>query len=275
MGLITLRSAREIRLMRAAGQVVWEAHQAATALISPGISTAEIDAAVAEVFRRHNAEPLFLNYPGAVLKSGKKTRTAAPFPAVTCISVNEEVVHGIPGERRLREGDIVTVDTGCRIEGWCGDAAVTHAVGGISPELQQLPRAKRHALEMAIELLPLRKLWSEVARELEAYIVGEGLTVVQEFVGHGIGRQLHEEPKVPNFVSEELLRESDFPLRPGLTLAIEPMVNLGTPEVECLSDDWTQVTRDRRPSAHFEHTIALTQRGAVCLTGGPEQDALL
>lgn len=254
---LVLRSAREIRLMRRAGLVVWEAHQAAAQLIRPGVTTGEIDAAIEEVFRKHGAVPLFKGVPGVT-----------PFPAVACISVNEEVVHGIPGDRQLVEGDVVSVDTGCRLDGWCGDAAVTHPVGAISPIKQKLLDVTRRALELAIELLPQKKRWSEVAAEMANLVRSEGLTVVEDFVGHGIGRSMHEHPKVPNYASAET-RESDFDLRPGLVLAIEPMVNVGVKEVRCLADHWTQVTADGEPSAHFEHTVALTRDGVRVLTGPP------
>jgi methionyl aminopeptidase len=254
---LVLRSAREIRLMRKAGLVVWEAHQAAAKMIRPGITTAEVDAAVAEVFERRQALPLFKGVPGVI-----------PFPAVTCISVNEEVVHGIPGERRLAEGDIVSVDTGCKINGWCGDAAVTHAVGEVDATKRKLLEITKGSLDLAIELLPKMKRWSQVAAAMAKYVREAGFSVVEDFVGHGIGRNLHEDPKVPNYVSDET-RESDFELRRGLVLAIEPMVNVGVKEVTCLADHWTQVTVDRLPSAHFEHTIALTKDGAMALTGPP------
>ncbi len=253
-----LRSPREIAQMRKAGLVVWEAHRVGRALLRPGVTTAEIDAAVERYFAAHQAEPLFKGVPGTV-----------PFPAVTCISINEEVVHGIPGSRTLREGDIVSIDTGCRLGGWCGDAAATYPIAPIGPDVRRLLDVTRQALELAIRLMGQRKWWSEVAREMEAFVKKNGFFVVEAFVGHGIGRKMHEDPQVPNFAARRIRRSSDFRLVPGLVIAVEPMVNMGTKEVRCQPDHWTQVTADGRPSAHFEHTIALTDSGPEVLTAGP------
>jgi methionyl aminopeptidase len=255
--MLVLRSPREIEKMRRAGLVVWEAHQAAARLVRPGVSTREIDEAVDEVFARHQAQPLFKGYPGEI-----------PFPAATCISVNEAVVHGIPGDRLLREGDIVSIDTGCRVDGWCGDAAVTHAVGQVSENAQRLLETTERALMLAIELLPTSQRWSEVAREMQRSVEEAGCSVIEKFVGHGIGREMHEAPQVPNFY--EPSSDHDFPLKPGLVLAIEPMVSLGGKEVRCLADKWTQVTADASLAAHFEHTVALTKDGVRLLTGAPD-----
>lgn len=255
--MLTLRSNREIRLMRRAGLVVWLAHQEAAKLVHPGASTAEIDAAVASVFQQFDATPLFLNFPGPV-----------PFPAVTCISVNDEVVHGIPGPRILKPGDVVSIDTGCRVNGWCGDAALTHAVGEVAPRTRQLLDVTSGVLQLAIDLLGVAQRWSEIARRMDEMVIAAGFSSVRQFVGHGIGREMHEEPQVPNYVSDELLKE-DIAIRPGLVLAIEPMVNLGRADVECLDDQWTQVTQDGQPSAHFEHTVAVTRDGVRVLTAPP------
>ncbi|MFT7643118.1 MAG: methionyl aminopeptidase, partial [Pirellulaceae bacterium] len=177
-------------------------------------------------------------------------------------------VHGIPGKRVLQDGDIVSIDTGCKVKGWCGDAAVTHPVGDVSAEVQQLLEVTKGTLDIAIELLKTKSRWSEIAVEMARFVRQAKFSVVEEFVGHGIGRDLHEEPKVPNFDSRQL-RESDIELRPGLVLAIEPMVNMGNKRVRCRKDGWTQVTTDGQPSAHFEHTIALTAAGPQLLTGPP------
>lgn len=255
-----LRSAREIGLMRQAGLLVWKAHQAAAELIRPGVTTKVLDDAIHQVFRDADAEPLFLGYPG-------KT----PFPAATCISVNEEIVHGIPGPRELVEGDIVSIDTGCRINGWCGDAAITWAVGDISPEKQKLMEITSGVLDLAIELMGTKSRWSEVAKEMESYVNDAGFSVVEEFVGHAIGREMHESPQVPNYYDPVRLQgDGDFPLRTGVVLAIEPMVNVGTKNTQVLDDHWTVVTKDRKPSAHFEHTVALTSDGPRRLTAAPE-----
>jgi len=242
-----LRSPREIGLIRKAGQVVAEALALARSLAVPGACTRDIDNAVAQLFEERGAVPLFKNYPGPV-----------PFPAVTCISVNEEVVHGIPGDRRLQEGDIVSIDTGCRLNEWCGDSAITVPVGNIRPEIQRLLTVAQETLDLAIREMGRCKLWSEVAAQMEAHVRGAGFSVVEEFVGHGIGRKMHEDPQVPNFVSKQL-KKHDFALEKGLVIAVEPMVNFGTKKVEVLQDHWTVVTLDRKPSAHVEHTIAMVE----------------
>jgi len=253
-----LRSPREIGQMRKAGLLVWEAHQLAAEMVAPGVTTAEIDTAVERFFAEQNAVPLFKGVPGHV-----------PFPAVTCISINEEVVHGIPGERKLVAGDIVSIDTGCKLNGWCGDAAVTHPVGQIVPEAQRLLNVTRNVLNLTIDLIGKCSRWSEVAAEMEAYVKRHKFSVVEAFVGHGIGREMHEDPQVPNFVSKQLRRSGDFNLTPGLVIAVEPMVNMGTKRVTTRADHWTQATADGRPSAHFEHTIAVTESGPYVLTAGP------
>jgi len=253
-----LRSPREIAQMRKPGLLVWQAHQIATRMVRPGITTAEIDAAIEKFFAEQHAVPLFKGVPGKV-----------PFPAVTCISVNDEVVHGIPGPRVLKEGDIVSIDTGCKFEGWCGDSAITHPVGRVDPEVQRLLDVTNGVLELAIEQMGRRQKWSEVAAEMGSYVRNAGFAVVESFVGHGIGREMHEDPQVPNFVSAQLRRNGDFTLEPGLVIAVEPMVNMGTKHVRSLPDFWTQATQDGKPSAHFEHTIAITDDGPLVLTGAP------
>lgn len=256
--MLHLRSPREIALMRKAGLLVWEAHQLVRPLIRPGVRTAEIDAAIEEHFVKHNAVPLFKGVPGKI-----------PFPAVTCISVNDEVVHGIPGPRELKSGDVVSIDTGCKLDGWCGDAAVTHPVGEVEPERLRLLDVTHGVLKLAIDLIGKKNYWSEVAREMETYVKEAGFSVVENFVGHGIGRDMHEDPQVPNFCSAQLRRNGDFRLEPGLVIAVEPMVNMGTKRVRPMPDHWTQATYDGKPSAHFEHTIAVTAQGPEVLTAGP------
>lgn len=246
--------------MREAGKVVARAHAVARELCMPGVKTMEIDAAVEEVFRQHHAIPLFKGYPGKV-----------PFPGVICISLNDEVVHGIPGSRVIREGDIVSIDTGCKVDGWCGDAAVTIIVGEVPPEVQRLVKVTREVLHVAIREMGRQQRWSQVAAKMQRYVRDRGFSVVEKYVGHGIGREMHEDPQVPNFVSPQLLR-SDFALSPGLVLAIEPMVNLGTKHTRALRDHWTVVTRDGKASAHFEHTVALTSDGPLILTAANGQE---
>lgn len=256
--MIKLKSPREIALMREAGRVVAEAHEAVRMLAVPGSCTAEMDAAVAEVFRKHGAIPLFKGYPSSV--KGKP-----PFPAVICASVNQQVVHGIPNRRPLQEGDVLSIDTGCKLNGWCGDAAVTLSIGSIAESQRRLLDVTKETLDLAVRALGRCRLWSEVASLMERYVHSQKMSVIEKFVGHGIGRDMHEEPQVPNFVSKALKRY-DIKIEPGLVLAIEPMVALGTKDVRTLDDGWTVETRDRAPSAHFEHTVAMTPEGPRVLT---------
>ena len=275
-----LRSAREIEMMREAGLAVWGAHQVAAKMIAPGVTTGEIDAAVEEFFVEQKALPLFKNYPNP-------DSNGPPFPTVTCMSVNEEVVHGIPGPRKLVDGDIVSIDTGCKVKNWCGDAAVTHAVGQIDPKRRLLLDVTSGVLDLAIQLIgdlirdrlkDQRKgqwpRWKEIAGPMEKYVKDKGLSVVEQFVGHGIGKEMHEDPQVPNFPGQLLRGHHNFELRPGLVIAVEPMVNLGTKRVVTHTDKWTQVTADGKPSAHFEHTIAITESGPYVLTAGPDGEKI-
>jgi methionyl aminopeptidase len=256
--VLKLKSPREIALMREAGRVVAQALDRVRQLAVPGVTTAELDDAVVAIFREHKAIPLFRGYPSSV--KGKP-----PFPAVICASVNEQVVHGIPNRRPLREGDVVSIDTGCKINGWCGDSAVTLPIGTIQPEIQKLLDVTSETLELAIRAMARCRTWSEVAGLMEQYVKSQGMYVVEKFVGHGIGQDMHEEPQVPNFVSKAL-RKHDIKLEPGLVLAIEPMVAIGTKDVRTLDDGWTVETKDRRASAHFEHTVAMTPEGPRVLT---------
>jgi methionyl aminopeptidase len=260
--MVHLKSNREIGLMRQAGLAVWQAHQIAASMIAPGVTTREIDAAIERYFLRIGATPLFKNYPNNL-------RNKPPFPAVTCMSVNDAVVHGIPNDTPLREGDIVSIDTGCRLAGWCGDAARTYPVGQIAPEVQSLLDATEGVLQLAMELMASKSYWSGVAREMADYVRDHGYSTVECFVGHGIGREMHEDPQVPNFPSRSLRGRGDFRLEPGLVIAVEPMVNMGSKQVKLLPDHWTQVTADGQPSAHFEHTIAMTVEGPRALTSAP------
>jgi methionyl aminopeptidase len=255
---VRLKSPREIALMREAGLVVAKALAEARKLAVPGATTADMDEAVAAVFREHDATPLFLGYPCS-------TKGKPPFPAVICASVNEHVVHGIPNKRPLREGDVVSIDTGCRFGGWCGDSAVTLPIGAIAPDVQKLLDVTAETLQMAIRAMGRCRYWSEVASLMEQYVKSQGFHVIESFVGHGIGQSMHEEPQVPNFVSKAL-RKNDIRLEPGIVLAVEPMVAMGTKDVRTLDDGWTVETKDRRPSAHFEHTIAMTPEGPQVLT---------
>ncbi len=253
-----LKTEDEIARMRRAGLLLWEAHQVAAAQVKPGVTTAAINDAVEAFLAERGATPLFKGVPGVV-----------PFPAATCVSVNEAVVHGMPGSRRLREGDIVSLDIGVRLDGWCADAAVTYAVGPVSPLAQRLLEVTEGALALAIQLVGEKSTWSQVARELQAYVEDAGFSVVEALVGHSIGQEMWDGLQLPNHYTREFERQGDFPLQPGLLLAIEPMVNAGTKAVHTLPDHWTVVTDDGLPSAHFEHTVALTKEGPRVLTCGP------
>lgn len=258
---IELRSPREIKKMRKAGLVVWEAHQAAARILRPGITTREINEVYRDTFAQRGATSLFLGYG------------EPPFPAETCISTNEEVVHGLPGKRVLKEGDIVSLDTGCSIDGWCGDAAVTHAIGKVSSGAQKLMRVTLDSLNLAIDLMDKETTWHGIAKEMETFIHDHGCSIVREMAGHGIGKQLHESPSVPNYF-EGTNPSANFDIRPGLVIAIEPMINAGVAEIDCLDDKWTVVTADRKLSAHFEHTVAVTREGPMRLTGPPSDEEL-
>ena len=262
-----LKSARDIDRMRKAGLYVWHALQIAEKLIRPGITTGEIDARIEQFFNDHDVIPLFKGVPGKV-----------PFPAVTCISVNEQVVHGIPGNRVLQEGDIVGIDTGCKLldagsqtKGWCGDSARTFAVGKITAVQQRLMDVTEGMLNIAIVEMGRAATWGAVAKKMQALAHKNGFSVIEDLVGHGIGREMHEDPQVPNYVSQKVMR-TDFNLVPGTVLAVEPMVNVGTKKIRTLRDHWTIITNDHKPSAHFEHTLALTSSGVRVLTGPPEHE---
>lgn len=260
--MVFMKSEKEIARMREAGLLVWQAHQLAADMAKPGVSTAEMNEAVETFIEKNHALPLFKGVPSS---TGN-----APFPAAACISVNDEIVHGIPGKRILREGDIVSIDIGCKLDDWCGDAAVTVPVGTIQPEVQRLLDVTEGALKLAIELIPQRTMWSEIARKMERFVKDAGFSVVEGLVGHGIGHELHESPQVPNYYTSQI---ADFPLKPGYVIAVEPMVNLGTKAIKLRPDYWTITTRDGKPSAHFEHTIAITKKGPFVLTAGPDGKA--
>jgi methionyl aminopeptidase len=252
-------------MMRPPGLAVWKALQIARAVAQPGATTGQVDAAVRAYFAELRAEPLFLNYPN-------NTAGRPPFPGVTCVSINEQVVHGIPGNRELLEGDILSIDTGCRINGWCGDSAVTLAIGRIDPQVQRLLDVTQGVLQLAIDLIPQKSKWSEVAIEMDRYVRDFGFTTVENFVGHGIGQQMHEPPQVPNYYCKKMKPKDDFRLDPGIVIAIEPMVNMGGKKVKADPDHWTMSTADRKPSAHFEHTVAITEDGTRILTAPPADE---
>ena len=254
---IRLKTADQIEKMYASGQIVREALDRLGEIIAVGMTTEELDAEAERICQAHGAACLFKGVPGR----GK----AGPFPGAICVSINEEVVHGIPSKRKILDGDIVSVDFGVELAGWCGDAARTFMVGQVDPDVQKLVRVTAHALELAVEHTRPGGKWSAVAKAMQDYVRSQGFSVVEEFVGHGIGQGMHEDPKVPNYVSKELCSR-DISLRPGLVLAVEPMVNLGSRKVRMSDDGWTVVTTDGKPSAHWEHTLAVDEHGVRVLT---------
>src|SRR5438477_2622602 len=249
-----LKSTRELGLMREAGKLVARALRVCREVIKPGVKTIEVDRAVDAFFAHHKAVPLFKGYPGRV-----------PFPAATCISVNEQIVHGIPGQRIIREGDLVKIDTACKLNGWCADAAATIVVGQVRPEWRRLVEVGEQVLQIAITGLARRKWGSEVASRMQQHGEATGFSVVTQYVGHGIGRIMHENPQVPNFVNRDV-RKHDFRLEEGLVLAVEPMLNMGRLDTATLRDYWTVVTVDGLPSVHMEHTLAITREGVMVVT---------
>lgn len=255
-----LKSPREIGLMRQSGLLVAEALRLCRSMAKPGVKTVEINQAVEDLFTSRGAMPLFKGYPG----TGK-----IPFPAVTCISLNEQVVHGIPGQRVIREGDLLKIDTACKLNGWCADAAITLPIGEVSPAKKRLLAVAEEVLRLAILEMSRRRMWSEVALAMQRFAESAGFSVVTAYVGHGIGRIMHEAPQVPNFVDKEI-KKHDFKLEEGLVLAVEPMVNMGKAGTNVLRDQWTVVTRDGLPSVHVEHTLAITAEGVYVVTADEE-----
>ena len=255
---ITLKTNEQIERMRSAGRLVRQVLNRLGEMVAPGVTTEELDVEAEQMCRASGAEPLFKGVPGR----GK----AGPFPGSICCSLNGEVVHGIPSPKRaISEGDIVSVDFGVLLDGWCGDAAETFICGDVPDDVRRLVNVTRQSLAIAVEMTRPKMTWSTVAAAMQSYVEAEGFSVVREFVGHGIGCEMWEEPKIPNYVSPEL-RARDIALTEGMVLAIEPMVNLGGHEVSIARDGWTVLTQDGLPSAHFEHMLAVTPSGADVLT---------
>jgi methionyl aminopeptidase len=246
--MIILKSDKEIAYMRDAGRIVAGALTEITKAVAPEVTTRQIDQIAEDFIRKAGATPAFKGYHG--------------FPGTICSSVNEEVVHGIPGLRQLKSGDTVSIDVGAVINGYNGDAAITLPVGEIDAEVQRLLDVTEQSLYQGIEKATPNHRLTDISYAIQSYAETFGYSVVRDYVGHGIGRNMHEDPQVPNFG----IPSRGPRLKPGMTLAIEPMINVGTYEVETLSDGWTVVTRDRKRSAHFEHTIAITQQGPEILT---------
>jgi methionyl aminopeptidase len=251
-----LKSPREIAKLRTAGRIVGRILAEMRRIVAPGVTTAALDARAEEMIAAAGARPLFKNYPHP---SGP---AAPPFPGVLCTSVNEVIVHGIPNDVPLREGDIVSIDCGVRLDGYVGDAAVTLPVGAVADDVMALMRHTEESLRRAIAQCCVGNRLGDIGHAVQSYVEPLGYGVVRDYCGHGVGRQMHEEPQVPNYGPPGRGRR----LQAGLCIAIEPMVTLGTYETETLDDGWTVVTADRRPSAHFEHSVAITNDGPLILT---------
>ncbi len=240
MAAIPIKKPDEVESMRRSGRAAAGILDTLLAMIEPGVTTGDLDSEAARLMRELGGKSAFLGY--------------RRFPGHICVSVNEEVVHGIGGRRRLAYGDIVKLDVGIILDGWVGDTAATASVGGTSPEIQRLLQHTEAALFAGIEKARAGNRLGDICHAIEKHVTSRGYSVVKEFVGHGVGRKLHEEPQIPNYG-----RAGSGPLlKSGMVLAIEPMVNMGRPDVRILDDGWTVVTRDKKPSAHFEHSIHIT-----------------
>ena len=246
--MISLKSAEELEKMRRAGRVVGLVLEEMKKKAVPGVTTGELDKAAETIIRDHKAVPTFLGYQG--------------FPASICASVNEQVVHGIPGKRVLKEGDIIGIDVGATLDGFVGDAARTFAIGRVSAEDEKLMKVTREALEKGIAQAVDGNFAGDIGHAVQQHVEAAGYSVVRDFVGHGVGRKLHEQPQIPNYGEPG----KGAKLRNGMTIAIEPMVDVGTWEVRVLGDNWTVVTKDGSRSAHFENSIAITENGPEILT---------
>ena len=247
---IVCKSQSEIEKMRRSGHIVRQVLDELRKLVAPGVTTMDLEKSAAAKIKELGAKPAFKGYYG--------------YPCVLCTSVNEEIVHGIPSPKRvLKAGDIVSIDCGVVLDGYYGDAAITVAVGdSVSPERQKLMEVTEQSLYKAIEQVKVGNTVSDIGGAVQEFVEANGFSVVREFVGHGIGTKLHEEPQVPNFRS----RGAETRLREGMVLAIEPMVNCGRPEAKVLEDKWTAITADGSSSAHFEHCVAVTKNGPLILT---------
>lgn len=246
--MIILKSQRELNYLRDAGRIVAETLEEVKKAAKPDVTTLDLDRIAEDYIRSKGAKPAFKGYHG--------------FPGSICASVNEEVVHGIPGLKRLKDGDNVSIDIGAFINGYCGDAAITVAIGEVDAEVEKLIEVTEQSLYKGIEQAIVGNRLGDISHSIQSYAEGHGFGVVRDFVGHGIGRNMHEDPQVPNYG----LPGRGPRLKAGMTLAIEPMINAGTHEVKTLSDNWTVVTADGKRSAHFEHTIAITPDGPEILT---------
>lgn len=245
--MIHIKSAKEIEKLRRAGELTAGALKAAGEALRPGMTTSELNKVVERFIVSHGAKPGFKGYGG--------------FPAAACISVNDEVIHGIPGPRKIAEGDIVSVDTGAWVDGYYGDACRTFACGQIAPEVQALLDSTSESLELAVSMVKPGVRVGDLGEAIQKYNEERGFSVVREFVGHGLGRDMHEEPEIPNFGRAG----KGIKLQAGMVICIEPMINMGSAAIKVMPDGWTVKTQDGKWSAHFEHAIAVTQTGAVIL----------
>jgi methionyl aminopeptidase len=248
---INLKTAAEIGMMREAGRINAKALQAAAAIIRPGVTTADLNAAAEEVLKKHGVYSPFKNYPGPY-----------PYPASICTSVNAELVHGIPGKRKLIEGDIVSMDCGTVYKGFVGDSAITVGVGNLSEPAQRLLDVTRESLRIGIEQMVPGNHIGDIGAAIQDYVERNDMNVVREYTGHGVGRQMHEGPAVPNYG----IPGRGMELKAGMTIALEPMVMLGSYHTTVLPDEWTVASRDGALTAHFEHSVAITEQGPVILT---------
>ena len=249
--MIVRKSEREIEIMRKAGRIVADALAMAREIAKADVSTDDLNTRLEEYVFQKGGIPVFKGYRG--------------YPKSICASINEEIVHGIPDQRKLRNGDILSVDIGVEFNKYVADAAVTFPIGEISEEAESLLHVCEEALNRAIEKTCANNKLSDVSKSIQDYVESNGLSVIRDYTGHGIGRQMHEDPQIPNFVSKELLKADEILLQ-GMALAIEPMICIGKYDTEVLKNKWTVVTKDRKLSAHFEHTVVVTENGAEVLT---------
>jgi methionyl aminopeptidase len=247
--MIPLKSEKDLEMIRRSGKILSRVMQKLCASIQEGLSTQEIDQLAEVLMSKEDATPAFKGYKG--------------FPANICISINEEIIHGIPGERKLKNGDLVSLDLGVDYKGYFSDAAITTTVGKVNPRIKKLIEVTKAALAQGIKQARQDNQLSDISYAIQSFVEAKGFSVVRDFVGHGIGHNLHEEPEIPNFG-----RPHQGPvLKAGMVFAIEPMVNMGSWETRVVENGWTAVTKDGFPSAHFEHTVAITENGPEILTG--------
>jgi len=254
--MIVRKSPAELEKMRQSGHLVWEILQKLASMVQEGVSTHDLEVVAESMMREAGARPAFKGY---------YTQSAGSrYPFVLCTSVNDEIVHGMPSSKRvLKKGDIISIDTGVQLNGYYGDSAITLPVGEVNGSVNKLLEVTRESLDLAIEKVRPGNRLFDVCGAIEKHVTSNGFSIVREFVGHGIGTQMHEEPQIPNYVD----RKNENPrLKEGMVLAIEPMVNMGRPEMKMRADRWTAVTKDGSPSAHFEHTVAVTSDGPWVLT---------